>query len=341
MEEGRRKKGKTVSHFVPSSLFPLPFSLLCYTRAVSRPDRVIRMPQVRAAVVSVAAGVGVLVFKFTAYLLTGSVAILSDAAESVVNVVAANIALISLVVAVRPPDRGHPYGHGKAEYLSSATEGWLILLAGAWIFFTAAQRFVRPQPLHNLDVGLLVLAVATLANYLTARFLFRVSREAHSIALEADAKHLFVDVITSLGVFAGLGLVRFTGIQRLDAVVAVLVALHILSMGGRVIRGSLGGLMDTNLPPEEESKVRAILGDHKEEIVNYHALRARQAGSDRFLDLHLVLHRTLSVGEAHTLCDHLEDHIREALPGADVTIHVEPCGPDCKRCGALVATRSS
>ncbi|HET6780944.1 MAG TPA: cation diffusion facilitator family transporter [bacterium] len=297
------------------------------------------MPQVRAAVVSVAAGIGVLVFKFTAYLLTGSVAILSDAAESVVNVVAANIALISLVVAVRPPDRGHPYGHGKAEYLSSATEGWLILLAGGWTFFTAAQRFVRPLPLRNLETGLLVLAVATLANYLTARFLLRVSREAQSIALEADARHLLVDVITTFGVFAGLGLVRFTGIQRLDAVVGVLIGLHILSMGFGIIRRSVGGLMDTNLPPDEESKVRVILGDHKEEIVSYHGLRSRQAGSDRFIDLHLVLHRTLSVGEAHTMCDDLEDHIREALPGADITIHVEPCGPDCRRCAAILAAR--
>ncbi len=295
------------------------------------------MPQVRAAVVSLAAGIGVLVFKFAAYLLTGSVAILSDAAESVVNVAAANIALISLVVAVRPPDRGHPYGHGKAEYLSSATEGWLILLAGVWILFAAAQRFVRPMPLRHLDVGLLVLAVATLTNYLTARFLLRVSKDAGSIALEADARHLLVDVITSLGVFAGLGLVRLTGNQRLDPVVGVLIGFHILSMGVGVIRRSVGVLMDTNLPPEEESKVRAILADHNEDIVNYHALRARQAGAVRFIDLHLVLHRTLSVGQAHTLCDHLEDHIREQLPGADITIHVEPCGPDCRRCAVLAA----
>jgi cation diffusion facilitator family transporter len=299
------------------------------------------MPQVRAAVVSLAAGIGVLVFKFTAYLLTGSVAILSDAAESVVNVAAANIALISLVVAVRPPDSGHPYGHGKAEYLSSATEGWLILLAGVWIFFAAAQRFVSPLPLRNLDAGLLVLAVATLANYLTARFLLRVSRDARSVALEADAKHLLVDVITSLGVFAGLGLVRLTGIQRLDPAVGVLIGVHILSMGVGVIRRSVGVLMDTNLPPEEESKVRAILADHTEEIVSYHALRARQAGAVRFIDLHLVLHRTLSVGQAHTLCDHLEDHIRDELPGADITIHVEPCGPDCKRCAKILTARTS
>lgn len=299
------------------------------------------MPQVRAAVVSVAAGIGVLVFKFVAYLLTGSVAILSDAAESVVNVVAANIALVSLVVAARPPDRGHPYGHGKAEYLSSATEGWLILLAGVWIIFTAGQRLVQPQPLRNLDAGLIVLAVATVANYLTARFLLRVSREAGSIALEADARHLLVDVVTSLGVLAGLLLVRGTRIQVLDPAVGVVVALQILSMGIRVIRQSIGGLMDTSLPADEEAIVRAILSEHKDEIVNYHALRARQVGNVRFIDLHLVLHRNLSVGQAHSLTDHLEDHIREKLPGADITIHVEPCGPDCPRCGIRLTASSS
>lgn len=313
---------------------------LCYTRAVSdSPSKVIRAPQVRAAVISVAAGVGILIFKYAAYVLTGSVAVLSDAAESVVNVVAANIALISLTVAVQPPDPGHPYGHGKAEYISSATEGGLILAAGAWILFTAVQRLLSPLPLRNLDVGLIVLAIATLANYLTARFLLRVSRQADSVALEADAKHLLVDVFTSLGVLAGLGLVRLTGHLRLDPIVGILVSLHILSMGAGVFRQSVGGLMDTSLPDDEEEKIRRILADHDEDIVNYHALRDRKAGASRFIDLHLVLHRTLTVGQAHSLCDHLEDHIREQLPRADITIHVEPCGSDCQRCAVLTASR--
>ena len=213
---------------------------LCYTRAVSdSPSRTIRAPQVRAAVVSVAAGVGILLFKFGAYQLTGSVAVLSDAAESVVNVVAANIALISLIVAVQPPDPGHPYGHGKAEYISSATEGGLIVAAGGWIFVAAVQRLLRPLPLRNLDAGLVVLALATLANYLTARFLLRVSAQADSVALQADARHLLVDVVTSLGVLGGLGLVRLTGVQPLDAVLGILVSLHILSMGAGVFRQSI------------------------------------------------------------------------------------------------------
>lgn len=301
-------------------------------------SRVFRAPQVRAAVVSVAAGVGILVFKFGAYLITGSVSVLSDAAESVVNVAAANIALISLVVAVAPPDAGHPYGHGKAEYISSAMEGVLILLAGVWILITAIQRLISPQALRDLDAGMVVLAVATAANYLTARFLLRVSREADSIALEADARHLLADVLTSLAVIAGLGLVRLTGVAWLDPVVGALLAGHILVLGVSVFRRAVGGLMDTNLPPDEETRVRAILAEHDQEIVEYHALRGRKAGASRFVDLHLVLHRTLSVGQAHALCDHLENHIKELLPRADITIHVEPCAPFCPRCGSVPTT---
>ncbi len=297
----------------------------------------LRTRQVRAAIVSIAAGLGILGLKYVALLLTGSVALLSDTAESVVNVIAANVVLISLAIAVRPPDAGHPYGHGKAEYISSATEAGLISLVSVWIVVTAIQRLVRPVPLHYLDWGLFILALATVANYLTGRFLLRVSRAVNSIALEVDAKHLLVDVLTSLGVFLGLGLARLTGAYWLDPLVGAIVAVNILSIGIGLFRRSVGGLMDTSLPPEEEARIRAILNAHDQEIVDYHALRARRAGAARFLDLHLILHRTLSVGQAHALCDHLEAHIQEELPGTDVTIHVEPCGPTCPRCGGGVS----
>ncbi len=295
---------------------------------------VLQVPQVRAAMVAVAAGVGILAFKFAAYWITGSVAVLSDAAESVVNVVAANVALVSLVVAARPPDAGHQYGHGKAEYISSATEGVLITAAGAWIVATAVRRLLHPVPLQWLGVGAGVLAVATAANYLVARFLLRISRAAGSMALRAGALHLQADVLTSLAVFAGLGLVWLTGRQWLDPVVGGAVGLHVLRMGVQVARQSVGGLMDSSLPPDEEDAIRGVLDAHREEIVDYHALRARRVGTDRFIDLHLVLHRDLSVGQAHALCDHLEEHIRQVLPGTDITIHVEPCGLSCSRCAA-------
>ncbi len=294
----------------------------------------LRTPQVRAAIVSIAAGLGILVLKFVALLLTGSVAILSDTAESVVNVIAANVVLISLSIAVRPPDASHPYGHGKAEYISSATEAGLIIFASAWIIVTAVQRLVHPVPLRYLDWGLGILAVATVANLLTARFLLRVSREVDSFALEVDAKHLLVDVLTSVGVFVGLGLAWLTGAQWVDPLVGTVVAAHILSIGVGLFRRSVSGLMDMSLPPAEEATIRGILNAHSQEIVDYHALRDRRAGASRFLDVHLVLHRTLSVGQAHALCDHLEAHIQDELPRTDVTIHVEPCGPTCARCAA-------
>ena len=305
--------------------------LTAMTRALPRLTE-LRTPKVRAAAISVGASLGILACKYAAYLITGSVAILSDTVESVVNVVAANVALTSLLVAVQPPDATHQYGHGKAEYISSATEGALIFIAGAWILTTAVQRLLNPVPLRSLDAGLIVLAAATVANYLTARLLMRVSRDADSIALEADARHLQADVLTSVAVFLGVALVRFTGFQRFDPLVGAVVSLHILRVGVDVSRRAIGGLMDPSLPPDELQRIRQILDAHREEIVEYHALRARKTGVARFLDLHLVLHRTLSVGQAHALCDHLEEHIRSELPGADITIHVEPCGPNCPRC---------
>ncbi|MDR7614537.1 MAG: cation diffusion facilitator family transporter [Armatimonadota bacterium] len=291
-----------------------------------------RATPLRAALVSVSVSVGILGLKAAAYLLTGSVAFLSDAAESVVNVVAANIALVALAVAARPPDAGHPYGHGKAEYISGATEGALVAVTGAWVVITAFRRLLRPVPLQALDWGLSLVAIATLANYLTARFLLRVSREVESLALEADARHLLADVLTSLAALGGVGLVWLTGVVWLDPVVGGTVGLNIVAMGVRVYREALGGLMDRSLPEPEEARIRAILEAHRDEILDYHALRTRRVGPQRFLDLHLVLHRTLSVGEAHALCDHLEEDIREELPGTDITIHVEPCGPTCPRC---------
>lgn len=290
--------------------------------------------RVRAALLSVAVGVGLLVLKFAAHLLTGSAAILSDAAESVVNVFAANIALFSVVVASRPPDEGHQYGHGKAEYLSSASEGAMILLAGAVVMVNAARRLLHPAPLAYLPVGVGLVALAALVNYLVARWLLRISRERDSAALEADARHLFADVATSLAVVVGLGAQLSTGLLWLDPLVGLLVGAHVIRMGARVYRASVSGLMDTRLPAAEEARIRAILADHADEIVEYHGLRTRKAGRDRFIDLHLVLHRTLSVGQAHALCDDLEAHVQQALPHTDITIHVEPCSPACARCAA-------
>lgn len=288
--------------------------------------------KIRAAAISLTAGVAILALKVAAYLVTGSVALLSDAAESAVNVIAANIALISLIVAARPPDERHQYGHAKAEYVSSATEAAMIGLAGLALVATALHRLIRPHPLERLPLGLALLTVAGLANLAVAALLLRVSQAERSIALEASAKHLLSDVFTSVGVFAGIALVMLTGWTPLDSITAIAVGGNITWMGVALFRRSVSGLMDARLPGHDEAKIRAILDAQGEKIVEYHALRTRQAGADRFLDLHLVLHRTLSVGQAHELTDDLERHIEEALPGTDVTIHVEPCELVCPRC---------
>ncbi len=296
--------------------------------------------KVRAAAISLATGVAILGLKVAAYLVTGSVALLSDAAESVVNVLAANVALISLMVASRPPDEGHQYGHAKAEYVSSATEAAMIAVAGLVIAATAVNRLVHPQVLERLTLGLALMALAAGANLAVAWLLLRISRTQHSIALEASARHLLSDVITSAGVFVGVGLVIFTGWTPLDPVAAILVGANITWMGGRLYVQSLSGLMDARLPPEDEARIREVLDAHQADIVEYHAMRTRQAGADRFVDLHLVLHRSATVGEAHDLTDHLEQHLKEVLPGIDVTIHTEPCGPSCPRCAPARSRRS-
>ncbi len=295
--------------------------------------------RLRAAGISLAASVAVLGVKVAAYLVTGSVALLSDAAESVVNILAANIALVSLLVASRPADEGHQYGHAKAEYVSSATEGAMIAAAGGWIVLTAARRLLDPRPLAHLPAGLLLLVVGTALNLGVALYLLRVSRSERSIALEASARHLLSDVITSAGVFVGLGLVTATRWLPLDAIAAALVGANIGWMGASLLRRSISGLMDARFPPQDEERIRAVFDAHRGDVVEYHAMRTRQAGADRFLDLHLVLHRSLSVGQAHTICDHLEHHLEEALPGVDVTIHVEPCSAACPRCSAQAQDR--
>jgi cation diffusion facilitator family transporter len=288
--------------------------------------------KVRAAAVSLATGMVILALKAAAYVTTGSVALLSDAAESIVNVAAANFALLSLIVAARPPDDRHQYGHAKVEYVSSATEAALIAIAGAVVIVTALTRFVRPAALEHLPMGLALSVVGAVANLVVALLLLRISRAERSIALEASARHLLSDVYTTAGVFGGMILVIVTGWTILDPIAAAAVGINILWTGARLYARSISGLMDTRLPEDEEGRIRAILDGHRDEIVGYHGLRTRQAGADRFLDLHLVVHRTMTVGDAHTLTDDLERHLGELFPGMDATIHVEPCEASCARC---------
>jgi cation diffusion facilitator family transporter len=265
----------------------------------------------------------VLALKGGAFALTGSVALLSDAAESLVNVLAAVMVLAAVRVARLPPDYRHPYGHHKVEYLSSALEGGLILLAAGAILASAVPRLLEPQPLENPLAGTLVAVAATALNGGGALLVGRVARRSGSAALAANARHLWTDVWTSVGVVLGVLLVTLTGWLRLDPVIAALVALNIVREGWMVVRGSFSSLLDVRLPDEEERLILEVL-DAYPQVLGYHRLRSRRSGSGRFAEVDVFVPPEMTVGEAHELVSGLEARLKKRLPGLVTTIHIEP-----------------
>lgn len=275
-------------------------------------------------VLSILAALATLGLKSGAYWLTGSVSLLSDAVESLVNLTAAATALGCLWYAARPVDPTHTYGHEKIEYFSSGLEGVLILVAAGGIAWYAVVRLVHRQELADLELGVAVSVLASLVNFFVARLLLRVGRESQSIILEADGQHLMTDVWTSVGVVAGLVLVRFTGWDVLDPIIALAVAANIVWTGLDLVVRSFNGLMDHALPTEEQRAVRSAIEKVLEPGVTYHALRTRQAGARRFVDFHLLVPGAWSVQFAHDLTGRVEDAVKSALPGVEVTVHIEP-----------------
>ncbi len=248
---------------------------------------------------------------------------LSDALESVVNLVGALMALAMLIIAARPADEEHDFGHSKAEYFSSGVEGTLILLAAASIIVTAVPRLIHPKPLEQIGFGMGVSIAASLINFFVARVLLRAGKQHHSITLEADARHLMTDVWTSGGVLVGVGLVAFTGWARLDPIVACLVAANIVWSGVSIVRKSVLGLMDTALPTEDQNKLQKALEPYARDGVQFHALRTRDAGARKFVSLHVLVPGPWTVHRGHHLLEEIEADIRQALPGATVFTHME------------------
>ena len=281
---------------------------------------------IRMAYLSIATSIATMALKFGAWFLTGSVSLLSDAVESLVNLTAGLIALAALTIAARPADADHAYGHDKAEYFSSGAEGALILVAAVSIIYTAVGRFLHPAPLENLGPGLMVSMLAALLNFATARAMLKVGHKYDSITLEADAKHLLTDVWTSVGVVAGLGVVMFAppSWQILDPLMAVAVGLHIIATGAHLLQRSWSGLMDTALPANEVGQIEAEISKLLPADTSFHDLRTRKSGARRFIDFHLLVPGESSVHEAHALCDRIEAALEQALPNTAVTIHVEP-----------------
>ena len=273
---------------------------------------------------SIAAAVVTLLLKAAAYALTGSVGLLSDAAESGVNLVAAVTALVSLWYAAQPVDVNHTYGHKKIEFFSSGLEGVLVIAAAGGIAWYAVRRLLAPQPLTDLGAGTLVALVASLINFAVAQWLLRVGRQYGSIVLEADGQHLMTDVWTSVAVVAGLALVALTHVEVLDPLLALLMAGNILRTGWRLVARSFNGLMDHALPPAEQAVVRGAIEANLEPGTAYHALRTRQAGADRFVDFHLLVPGRIDVAGAHRQAVRIERAVQAALPGTEVVVHIEP-----------------
>ena len=278
----------------------------------------------RLAMWGIPISIGVLFLKLAAWWVTGSVALLSDGLESLVNVAAAFIAYFVIRYAQRPADDDHHFGHHKAEYISAVAEGALIVLAAILIIQEAWGALGAPSMPETPWLGLAINATAGGINAVWATVLIRVGRSHRSPALLADGQHIMSDVVTSAGVFVGLVLAVLTGYLILDPLLAIFVAFNILWQGYKVITHSLGGLMDKALQPEEEAAVRAAITAHCDGVLDVHDLKTRRAGSAAFIDFHLVVPSRMSVGEAHEICDRLEDAIKEAIPGATLAIHVEP-----------------
>lgn len=273
---------------------------------------------------SIAAAVVTISLKTGAWLLTGSVGLLSDAAESVVNLVAAVVALGLLRWASKPADEEHHYGHAKAEYFSAGIEGGMILVAAGAIAATAIDRLLHPQALTDVGVGLAVSVAASLINLAVGVVLMRTGREHRSITLEADGRHLMTDVWTSAGVVAGVAAVAISGWERLDAIVALAVAANILRTGGSLLRRSVDGLMDRALDEPAQRQVAAVLATFEERGVQFHALRTRQAGRRAFISTHVVVPGAWSVQRSHDIAEEVEHALLERLPYASVFTHVEP-----------------
>ena len=279
----------------------------------------------RYAWLSIGAAIATISLKAIAYFMTGSVGLLSDAMESLVNLAGAAMGLGMLIIAARPADESHVYGHSKAEYFASITEGILILGAAVGIIRAAVERLIDPRPLEQLGIGLALSLAASAINFAVAQVLLREGRLRRSITLEADGQHLMTDVWTSIGVITGVAIAGLTGWTFLDPLIAIVVALNISRIGFQLVSRSVSGLMDAALPSQEQELIQSVMEKYRKRGVSFHALRTRQAGARRFISVHILVPGQWTVHDAHHLAEDFESDIREAL-GSVVTVftHIEP-----------------
>lgn len=288
--------------------------------------------RVKAAQVSVLSNTGLVILKLAAGIFMGSVSVISEAIHSGLDLAAALIAFFSLKQASQPADETHQYGHGKIENVSGVIEAILIFIAAIWIIIEAVDKLLHGTMIESVNLGIAVMAFASLVNFMVSRYLFKVANKTDSIALKADAMHLSTDVVTSVGVMAGLALIKITGMQILDPIAALIVAGLIIKASIELTKEAFWPLLDAKLPDEEEQEIINIIRNYKGDFVEFHELRSRKAGSERHIDLHLVVPQDKPIKEVHDVCNQIEEKIKERFSPSDVLIHVEPCDNHCRHC---------
>lgn len=285
-----------------------------------------------AARLTLAVVIGLIILKVVVAVITGSISIVAQAVDSFLDLFAVTVTFLSVFIAARPADDEHPFGHGKVENIAAIVQAALIFITGGLVIYSAVRRIITGVPIELAEAGIGVMLASILASFFLSRHLLKVSRTTDSMALEAVARNIAMDVYSAAAVLVGLVIVRFTRFNMLDPIIALAVSVLILKTGYEVMRKSLGGLVDTRLPEAEESEIKSCIVERYSQVVSFHGLRTRKAGSQRFVTLHLVMPKHASVEEAHRVCDHLEQDIETRLQSVSVTIHVEPCTIECGQC---------
>lgn len=283
--------------------------------------------------------VGLIVFKVLVSWLTGSISILAQAADSLLDLFAGLITFSAIRIAAKPPDAEHPYGHGKVEDIAGVIQGILIFVASGLIIYSAVTRIIEGSSIELTEAGISVMAVSIVVSIFLSRHLLSVSRATGSVALEANARNIAADVYSASAVLVGLAIVRLTGLNIIDSVIAIGVAIYILKVAVDTIRRPISGLMDETLPVAQQAVIANCLGKHSREVSGFHALRTRRAGNHSYIDLHLVMAKDISLEQAHQICDRIETEIQSMLHEASVMIHAEPCDNKCEQCAAICSKR--
>ena len=285
-----------------------------------------------AVKLALATVIGLIVLKIVAVVITGSISISAQAMDSFLDLFSIIITFFAVRLAIVPADEEHPFGHGKVEGIAATVQAVLIFIAGGFIIYSAVRRIIADATVELTEAGIGVMLVSIIVSIFLSRHLLKVSRATGSMALEASARNIAADVYSASGVLVALVAIRFTGLSILDPIIAIGVALYILKTGYDVVRGSFGELLDVRLPREEREAIVTCITEHRAQLAGFHKIRTRKAGSQRFIEFHLLIPNNASLEEAHLMCSHLEEDIESRLPNSSVTIHVEPCTIECQQC---------